>query len=235
MHYYADVQDYLAFSRPVPLKISGRYAEALFRDVARSLHVGVTLQGRAMRLLDTSDFEAIVLYGMQDTLDQADVLGLEAFDAPSVNGDFRYTGFAEEAPRRIEAVLLNRMFRDANFRLEVCRAYDNTCAVTGLRLINGGGRAEVQAAHILPVAAGGPDIAQNGIALCSTVHWMFDRHLISIDPEDRLLVAHNRVPAELLNLFRPRDEPLPFPKNPRLRPNPAFVARHREIFAGKYV
>jgi putative restriction endonuclease len=48
--------------------------------------------------------------------------------------------------------------------------------VTGLRIINGGGRAEVQAAHIKPVAAGGPDVVQNGIALSATVHWLFDRH-----------------------------------------------------------
>jgi hypothetical protein len=30
--------------------------------------------------------------------------------------------------------------------------------VTGLRIINGGGRAEVQAAHIQPVADDGPDV-----------------------------------------------------------------------------
>jgi hypothetical protein len=62
--------------------------------------------------------------------------------------------------------------RDANFRYHVCGAYENRCAVTGLAIINGGGRAEVQAAHIWPVAAGGPDVVQNGIALSSTVHWL---------------------------------------------------------------
>ena len=33
------------------------------------------------------------------------------------------------------------------------------------KIVNGGGRSEVQAAHILAVADGGPDIVQNGIAL----------------------------------------------------------------------
>ena len=43
-----------------------------------------------------------------------------------------------------------------------------------------GGRAEVQAAHIRPVADNGPDSLRNGVALSSTFHWMFDRGLISV-------------------------------------------------------
>ena len=92
--------------------------------------------------------------------------------------------------RRIEQNSGEPQDRDANFRLEVCRAYHDRCSVTGLKIVNGGGRAEVQAAHIMPVAAGGPDIVQNGIALSATVHWLFDRHLISIDEDYRLLVSH---------------------------------------------
>jgi putative restriction endonuclease len=106
-------------------------------------------------------------------------------------------------------------------------AYDNRCAVTGLRIINGGGRAEVRAAHIQPVAGGGPDVVQNGLALSATVHWLFDRNLISIGEDHSLLVAHNRVPGELVNLFRPRDEPIHMPKDPPLRPHPRFPAHHR--------
>jgi predicted restriction endonuclease len=76
----------------------------------------------------------------------------------------------EEQERRVEQILLNRKIRDANFRRQVCDAYDNRCAVTKLRIINGGGKAEAQAAHVWPVAAGGPDVVQNGIALSGTAH-----------------------------------------------------------------
>jgi len=41
-------------------------------------------------------------------------------------------------------------------------------AITGLKLINGGGRAEVDAAHTRPVEANGPDVLSNGIALSGT-------------------------------------------------------------------
>jgi hypothetical protein len=59
----------------------------------------------------------------------------------------------------------------------VLHAYGARCAVTGWKLINGGGRAEAQAAHIRPVERGGPDSVQNGIALSGTAHWMFDREI----------------------------------------------------------
>ena len=69
--------------------------------------------------------------------------------------------------------LSRRPFRDRVFSTGIKRAYDNTCAISGLRIINGGGRAEAQAAHIQPVHANGPGSLRNGVALSSTFHWMF--------------------------------------------------------------
>ena len=79
--------------------------------------------------------------------------------------------------------------RDRLFRRRVVTAYDARCAITGLKLINGGGRAEVEAAHIRPVDRGGPDIVTNGIALSGTVHWMFDRGLIGLGDDLGILVS----------------------------------------------
>ena len=63
-----------------------------------------------------------------------------------------------------------RSARDRNFQITVLRVYEKRFAITGLRLINGGGRAEVEAAHIRPVEYNGPDIIKNGIALSGTAH-----------------------------------------------------------------
>jgi len=79
----------------------------------------------------------------------------------------------------------------------------DTCAVTGLKLINGGGRSEVQAAHIRPVADRGPDSVRNGLALSGTVHWMFDRGLISVDDDYNLLIASGGVPDTITRLINP--------------------------------
>lgn len=231
-HHYANVTNYLEFPRTVPFLLNGRYAEALARDAATASRVGREFQGRSIREISAQDFSDIVMTGLRETLarENAIRLGLDFSQT-----DFQQptqSGFSETVDRRVEQILLNRKIRDATFRLEVCRAYDDTCAVTGLRIINGGGRAEVQAAHIKPVAVGGPDVVQNGIALSATVHWLFDRHLISIDENYRLLVAHNRVPSELRNLFRPDSQGLCLPKEPHLWPHPVFLAHHREAFAG---
>ena len=134
--------------------------------------------------------------------------------------------------RRIEQILVNKKIRAASFRNQVLDAYDSTCAVTGLRIINGGGKAEAQAAHIWSVADGGPDVVPNGVALSATAHWLFDRHLITFDDNLCLLVSHNKVPSDLLKLFPPSGQKIRLPVDPRDHPRPDFVAKHRARFAG---
>jgi len=97
---------------------------------------------------------------------------------------------------------------------------------------NGGGRAEVQAAHIWPVGEGGPDVVQNGIAPSATAHWLFDRHLISLTDDYGLLVSHNKVPSELRSLFDGQLELIHLPKDPLKRPHIPYVQRHRAAYAG---
>src|SRR3546814_1477495 len=64
--------------------------------------------------------------------------------------------------RPIVERVIARPFRDAAFARAVKSAYADTCAITGLKIINGGGRSEVQAAHIRPVVSQGPDSVRNG-------------------------------------------------------------------------
>jgi putative restriction endonuclease len=126
----------------------------------------------------------------------------------------------------------SRPFRDAAFSEAVKSVYQNTCAVTGLSIINGGGRAEVQAAHIRPVAASGPDSVRNGIALCSTVRWMFDRGLLSLADDYTILMARGRVPEPVRRLINP-DHRLRLPPRPEFRPHLNFLRYHREsVFKG---
>src|SRR5205823_276620 len=111
--------------------------------------------------------------------------------------DLSFPGLANEPStfdRPIVERFTSRPFRDAAFAEAVRSAYHNTCAVTGLKIVNGGGKPEVQAAHIRPVAASGPDSVRNGLALCGTVHWMFDRGLLSLDDDFKILTAKGRVP-----------------------------------------
>ncbi|MFC7477948.1 HNH endonuclease, partial [Dankookia sp. GCM10030260] len=189
-------------------------------------------QGKSVRVIPDDEFAAIVRAGLRATLDPTNSVRLD-LDRRHADADTIALLAAPHAEqeRRITQILMNKKIRDAAFRRVVVDAYDGRCAVTGLRIINGGGKAEAQAAHIWAVGDGGPDVVQNGIALSATVHWLFDRHLISLTDDFGLLVSHNKVPGELRSLFTPQLERIQLPANRKLWPNPVYVARHRERFA----
>ncbi|MEH6753547.1 MAG: HNH endonuclease [Alphaproteobacteria bacterium] len=121
-----------------------------------------------------------------------------------------------------------RAIRDRNFRKTVLRAYGERCAITGLRLINGGGRAEVEAAHIRPVEHDGPDIISNGIALSGTAHWMFDRGLVGLSEDLTILVSRQANDPDAVRSMINGTEKLIAPERPSERPRAEFVKWHRE-------
>ena len=124
--------------------------------------------------------------------------------------------------------LSNRVVRDQNFRKNVLRAYGERCAITGLRLINGGGRAEVEAAHIRPVEHNGPDIVSNGLALSGTAHWMFDRGMVSLSDDLTILVSRQSNDLDAVKGMINASGKLLAPERLANRPRPEFVAWHRE-------
>lgn len=233
-HHYAVLADYLPFDRPVPLAGPLGYREEALRQIGDRLRVGAYLQGKSVRPISELDFAAIAHAGLAETLlpNNGVRLGLEL---PSLDPGTQalLAAAPDEQERRVVEMLVNRKIRDASFRGQVCEAYDDRCAVTRLRIVNGGGRAEVQAAHIWPVTEGGPDVVQNGIALSATVHWLFDRHLISLTDDYGLLVSHNKVPTELRELFARQEERIHLPADPRLWPKRTYLQRHRDAFAGR--
>jgi putative restriction endonuclease len=118
--------------------------------------------------------------------------------------------------------------RDRVFRKVVLRAYGERCAMTGLKLINGGGRAEAEAAHIQPVEAQGPDIVSNGIALSGTMHWMFDRGLLGLADDHSILVSrHINDPDAVRGLIN-KSGRISLPLRPGDHPHARFLRWHRE-------
>lgn len=212
-HHYAYLSDYVDFDQVVPFREGGRYYEsALLR------HDGGTNRGAfgwSVRLTSRAEFESILTAGFSRQLSEwerpKEVLDSipEAFERPTVTQ------------------VITRKFRDNAFRRHVREAYANTCAVTGLSLTNGGGRPEVEAAHIRSIESNGPDAVRNGLALTGTVHWMFDRGLISIDDSYKLLVAERAVPEALSNLVR-QGARIRVPADRELQPHPVFLRWHRE-------
>lgn len=224
-HFYAYVLDYLEFDRPVPFKDGEYYYETGLRRTDGGTSKGAF--GRAVRLISEVEYDLIVKAGFVRTLVESD------FRRPQsrTNDD----GLGEETKqfeRPIVEMVVARPFREAAFAASVKAAYENTCAMTGLRIINGGGRAEVQAAHVRPVAAGGSDSLRNGVALSGTIHWMFDRGLVSVDDDFSILVASAYLPNAIARLLR-EDRKLAVPTRPEMHPHPIHLRYHREnIFKG---
>lgn len=231
-HHYAIITNFLDFDEVVPWNDGGRYFETPLRALEDKTFIGRSLRGRSARPLAEEDFAAIVGRGLSDTLAPANARRFGV--TPAETDEATRALLAAPAPeqeRRIVELLVNRKIREASFRRQVIEAYDARCAVTRLRIINGGGRAEAQAAHVWAVQHGGPDTVRNGIALSSTVHWLFDRHLISLDQDYRLLVAHNRVPSDLRALFHEHEGRIHLPADRSKWPSEAYLAKHRERYA----
>ena len=218
-----EANSYLEFPRPVPFIINGSPIE---RGV---VNAEGRISGRAqaaVRSLSESDFGAIVSLGLADEevvlpRSESDVVGGGELDE-------------EQAPFQLEQerirveMLASRTLRDRAFRKVVIRAYDARCAVTGLKLINGGGRAEVAAAHIRPVERNGPDILSNGVALSGTAHWMFDRGLIGLSDNYKILISRHVNDREGVESMINQTGHLIAPLQSRDRPHPAFLRWHRE-------
>lgn len=213
---------YLDFPNPVPFRdADGLIERGLLNDQGR-------ISGRAqsaVRPLSAADFHRIRELGLaeESTL-------LPRVDASSAYAEIQETqsSFQYEQERDRVTALTSRIFRDRIFRRVVLKAYDARCAVTSLKLINGRGRAEVEAAHIRPVEANGPDIVSNGLALSGTAHWMFDRGLITITDNHEILVSrHVNDEAGARALINKTGRIL-LPERHADHPHPHFLRWHRE-------
>jgi putative restriction endonuclease len=212
---------YLDFPNPVPFNdLDGPVERGLLNEAGR-------LSGRAqaaVRPISDEDFQRILERGLSDATSL-----LPRVESPDVALELaeEQSPFVFEQQRDRAQLLSSRVLRDRAFRKTILTAYDERCAMTGLKLINGGGRAEVNAGHIRPVEHDGPDSVQNGIALSGTVHWMFDRGLLSLDNDYSILLSRklNHDVSHLLN----KNMKAKVPSDVRLRPHPAFLSWHRDF------
>lgn len=79
--------------------------------------------------------------------------------------------------------------RDHTFRDKILNIYNNECAICGYSIRLKNTLVGVEAAHIKWKQAKGPDTEENGIALCSIHHKLFDYGAFTIQPDYRIEVA----------------------------------------------
>lgn len=125
--------------------------------------------------------------------------------------------------------------RDSNFREKILRAYEYSCAICGFNVRLGNNLVGIEAAHIKWFQAGGPDIEENGIALCSMHHKLFDRGVFTLSNKKEILVAEAAHGTNGFNewLMRFHGQQVRIPIHPEYFPNYSFVDWHvKEVFKG---
>jgi putative restriction endonuclease len=217
---------YLGFEKFVPYRSGSDFMETRLTTGTNKPSGYVQ---SAVREISDEDFFRICHRGnpLEDELPRTD--DIDEADPGYTSDGFRESAvpfeFGGERERFLQ--LQSRPIRKKIFRNAVIKAYDKTCAFTGMQFINGGGRAEVQAAHIVPVEQNGPDHVQNGMALSGTVHWMFDRGLLSLSNDYEILISRQVNDIDRVrNLMLP-DGKARVPDDHRMRPHPTFLDWHR--------
>lgn len=211
-HSFVETRHFTEFPAPVSLASTAFNAKAL---------------QRAVHVIPAEAAEKVLALGLAPILSPKGTGVQEGLVDPSVP--------PELTRRPIRDVIVSRPVRDASFRMRVVAdVYQGVCALSGVKLTNGYGRAEVDAAHIMPVERGGPDSVQNGLALSKTLHWAFDRGLISLADDGAILTVERGLDSPLRRLIRPEGHSIQ-PTRPDDRPHPWFVAWHRgNVFKGTH-
>ena len=79
--------------------------------------------------------------------------------------------------------------RGGLFKREIPKIYNNTCAISGLRLTSVVSNVSmIDACHIVPFSESYDDTLTNGIALCPNLHRAFDRGLIAFSDNYTVLI-----------------------------------------------
>jgi putative restriction endonuclease len=118
--------------------------------------------------------------------------------------------------------------RDPQFREKILSAYEYRCAVCGFNVRIGHIVVGLEAAHIKWHQAGGPDLHENGLSLCSLHHKLFDRGAFTVDVNRCAIISERAYGTEgfFEHLGRYHRKPLLKPNRGAYRPKLHFLSWH---------
>lgn len=120
--------------------------------------------------------------------------------------------------------------RSQGFRRAVVHCYDHRCALCGVRIVTPEGHTVVEAAHIKPWSRFQDDDVRNGMALCRLCHWAFDKGLMGVDQDYKVLASPQMSAAPnaaglLMTLY---GRSIIGPRSSEFLPDRARLAWHRK-------
>lgn len=101
---------------------------------------------------------------------------------------------AEDYKKEIEGLLAQKdeeeiFFRGSLFKKEIPKIYNNSCCISGLRIDSKLNVSMIDACHIRPFSESYDDTINNGISLCPNLHRAFDRGIITINSDYKVIVS----------------------------------------------
>lgn len=121
--------------------------------------------------------------------------------------------------------------RGAVFKREVPKIYNYTCCISGLRVDTIQTVSMVDGCHIIPFAESYNDTISNGIALCPNLHRSFDRGLISIDENYRVVIKNDFRETETpYGLRQFEGQQILLPENENYYPSLESLRHHHQRF-----
>lgn len=123
--------------------------------------------------------------------------------------------------------------RGSLFKREIPKIYNNTCSITGLRIDAVISVSMIDACHIVPFSESYDDTVSNGIALCPNLHRAFDRGLISIDNNYRVVMSRifSEPTQSTHSILQFEGQQIKLPNEERYYPNQDNLAYHRKKFS----
>lgn len=109
------------------------------------------------------------------------------------------------------------------FRKKLLDAYDGRCALTGCEVDD-----VLQAAHIIDYRGQASNIVPNGLLLREDIHTLYDRSLLSVNPEDLSIMLNPRIMQSEYRGFS--NHTLSIPKQTELQPNRKYLEIHHRKF-----
>ena len=138
--------------------------------------------------------------------------------------------FSPTEPEEVRKLsVTQRRVRSELFQRTVRSAYADVCAFCGGGMLTPSHLPEVEAAHIIPRGVNGSNDPRNGLALCRSHHWAFDRLLWTVTDDNEILVPR-RVQDVSANqeLARLSGEGIRLPRRTLYHPAREATNHHRE-------
>ncbi len=138
------------------------------------------------------------------------------------------SGQAAETPVKWMKIIQSEV-RSVLFKTEVPKKYKYTCAISGQRINANMDYQFIDACHIRPWSKSKDDSIQNGITLSPTLHRAFDRFIISLDEDYRVILSDAFTENENSphNLRQFKGKKILLPENKAWYPSQESLAWHR--------